>query len=98
MGVDHAGPGHGQLQTEATGKGKAQLFEQLRPVLLGRESAPSYARISESLGLSETMVKVAVHRYRTRYRALLREEIALTLSDPDEIEEEITTLIQALAD
>jgi DNA-directed RNA polymerase specialized sigma24 family protein len=87
-----------KLQREAAEKGKAQLFEQLRPALLGREAVPSYARISQSLGLSETLVKVTVHRYRTRYRALLREEIARTVSNPDEIEEEITTLIRALAD
>jgi hypothetical protein len=40
---------------------------------------------------------VAVHRYRKRYRLLLRAEIARTLDDPAEIEEEITTLIAALA-
>jgi len=87
-----------KLQKEAAVKGKALLFEQLRPAILGREAAPSYANISELLGLSETMVRVAVHRYRTRYRVLLREEIALTVSDPEEIEEEITTLIRALED
>ena len=87
-----------RLQTEAAEKGKAPLFEQIRPAILGRDAAPSYAKVSESLGLSETVVRVAVHRYRTRYRVLLREEIARTVSDPDDIEEEITTLIQALAD
>jgi RNA polymerase sigma-70 factor (ECF subfamily) len=87
-----------RLQEEASRKGKAQAFEQLRPVILGREAVPSYAQISAKLGLSETTLKVTVHRYRTRYRALLREEIARTVDDPADIEQEITTLIEALAD
>jgi RNA polymerase sigma factor (sigma-70 family) len=87
-----------RLQSEVSSKGKSNLFDQLKPVLLGREAAPSYSQIATALGVSETAVKVAVHRYRTRYRQLLREEIARTVDDPAEIEEEINTLIQALAE
>ena len=67
-------------------------------MILGREAGPSHAQISAKLGLSETTLKVTVHRYRRRYRALLRDEIARTVDDPADIEQEITTLIQALAD
>jgi RNA polymerase sigma-70 factor (ECF subfamily) len=87
-----------KLQSQAAAKGKAHLFEQLRPAILGKESAPSYAQIASSLGVSEGSVKVTVHRFRERYRSLLREEIARTVDDPSEIEQEITTLIDALAD
>jgi RNA polymerase sigma factor (sigma-70 family) len=87
-----------RLQAEAALKGKTHVFDQVRPVILGREAAPSYAQISAKLGLSETMLKVTVHRYRARYRTLLRDEIARTLDDPADIEQEITTLIRALAD
>src|SRR5271157_4577773 len=86
------------LQAEAALKGKSQVFEQVRPVILGREAVPSYAQIAAQLGLSETTLKVTLHRYRARYRALLRDEIARTVDDPADIEQEITTLIQALAD
>lgn len=86
------------LQAEVALKGKTELFEQLRPVILGREAVPSYAQISAKLGLSEASLKVTVHRYRTRYRKLLRNEIARTVDDPADIVEEITTLIEALAD
>ncbi len=86
------------LQAEAALKGKTRVFEEVRPVILGREAVPSYAQISAKLGLSETTLKVTVHRYRARYRALLRDEIARTVDDPADIEQEITTLIQALAD
>ncbi len=86
------------LQAEASVKGKTEVFEEVRPVLLGREAVPSYAQLSAKLGLSETTLKVTVHRYRTRYRRLLRDEIARTVDDPADIEQEITTLIEALAD
>ena len=87
----------GTLQAEAALKGKGKIFEQVRPVILGREAVPSYADPAQ-LGLSETTLKVTVHRYRARFRTLLREEIARTVDDPADIEQEINTLIQALAD
>jgi RNA polymerase sigma-70 factor (ECF subfamily) len=40
---------------------------------------------------------VAVHRLRKRYRALLRDEIAQTLSDPSQVAEEIQALFGAFA-
>jgi RNA polymerase sigma-70 factor (ECF subfamily) len=86
------------LQAEEALKGKTNVFEQVRPVILGRETTPSYAQISANLGLSETTVKVTVHRYRARFRRLLRAEISRTLDDPAEIEQEITTLIRALVE
>ena len=86
-----------RLQSEANLKGKTRVFDQIRPVLLGRVAAPSHAEISAALGVSESYVRLAVHRYRNRYRLLLRKEIARTVADPAEIDQEITTLIEALA-
>jgi hypothetical protein len=57
---------------------------------------PFRKMIAAALGVSESHVKVAVHRYRNRYRVLLRDEIARTVDDPAEVEQEITTLIEAL--
>jgi hypothetical protein len=84
------------LQAEAYKKGRARLFDCIRPTLLGREASPCYDEIASDLGMSESNIKVAVHWYRSRYRVLLREEIARALDDPAEINEEITTLIAAL--
>lgn len=85
-----------RLRSEAESKGKAELFEKIRPVLLGRERAPSYAEISASLGVTEAVVKVTVHRYRNRFRELLRDEISRTVDDPSEVDQEVSTLLQAL--
>jgi RNA polymerase sigma-70 factor (ECF subfamily) len=86
-----------QLQTEADAKGRSRLFNQIRPALLGSGLALRYAQISADLGIDELTVKVAVHRYRARYRLLLRKEVARTVDNPTQIEEEISTLIEALA-
>ena len=39
---------------------------------------------------------MAVHRLRQRYRGVLREEIAQTVADPAEIDDEIRQLFSAL--
>jgi RNA polymerase sigma-70 factor (ECF subfamily) len=47
--------------------------------------------------MTEGAVKVAVHRLRRRYRELLRADIADTVADPAQVDEEIRSLIAALA-
>jgi RNA polymerase sigma-70 factor (ECF subfamily) len=87
-----------RLQEECAAAGKTKLFELLRPFLmLGKEARP-YAQVAASLGLSEGAVRVAVHRFRQRYRRLLREEIAQTLTDPAQVEEELRSLFTAFTD
>jgi len=48
--------------------------------------------------MTEGAIKVAVHRLRKRYRQLLREEIAQTVSSEEQIQQEIRDLLTALAD
>ena len=47
--------------------------------------------------MSEGAVKVAVHRLRSRFRNLLRDEIAQTVSSPQEVEVELRYLWAALS-
>jgi RNA polymerase sigma factor (sigma-70 family) len=81
-----------QLQEEYVASGRAKLFEYLQGCLAKDESALPYAEIAARLKLTEPAVKMAVHRLRARYREILREEIAHTVSAPEEIEEEIQHL------
>lgn len=74
---------------------KAERFEVLRPFLGGPGDEP-YRDVGLRLGISETAVKVAVHRLKARYRDLLREEIAQTVSSEAEIDDEIRRLMTAL--
>ena len=71
--------------------GRAAQFEALRPWLMGDASAP-HAETAQALGMNEGAVKVAVHRLRKRFRELLRQEIAQTLSDEDDVEDELRYL------
>jgi RNA polymerase sigma-70 factor (ECF subfamily) len=86
----------GQLQAENSTPEKARVFAAARSFLmLGRDAIP-YERAAQELGMAEGALRVSVHRLRQRYRALLREEIAQTLSDPAAVEEELAALKEAL--
>jgi DNA-directed RNA polymerase specialized sigma24 family protein len=86
-----------RLRSEVESEGKAPLFEALQGFLLAGEVA-SYQQIAEALSMSIGAVKTAIHRLRSRYRALLREEVARTVANPAEIDEELRYLRDALRD
>lgn len=88
---------HQRLQQEHERAGKAAQFKTLRFSLMGERSAMPYTELARKLGMSEGAVKVAVHRLRQRYRVVLRELIAETVSTPDEVEDELRYLMRALA-
>lgn len=78
------------LAAEHRGGREAQ-FEALRPWLMGDEAA-SHADTARRLNMSEGAVKVAVHRLRKRFRVLLRQEIAQTVSENENVEDELRYL------
>ncbi len=84
-----------RLRAEMAGAGKLAHFEALKFCLTGEKSA--YGEVGARLAMSEGAVKVAVHRMRERYRALLRAEIAETVAGPEEIEDELRALMAALS-
>jgi RNA polymerase sigma-70 factor (ECF subfamily) len=84
------------LEREVNSKNKEPLFERLKPALMGDSDAPTYAQVGTELGMSAGAVKVAAHRLRKRFRALLQEEIGRTLADPGGFQEEINELFVAL--
>ena len=85
-----------RLKEEYASSGRLHLFDQLKEELTGGETCDSHAEIGRQLGMTPGAVKVAAHRLRKRYRECLRAEIANTLADPDEVDEEIRHLFQAL--
>jgi RNA polymerase sigma factor (sigma-70 family) len=86
----------GRLSAEFEQENKKELFEAMKPCLLGESSALPYATLASNLGMTEGAVKVTVHRLRRRYRQLLRDEIASTVAAPEEIEEELRYLFAVL--
>jgi DNA-directed RNA polymerase specialized sigma24 family protein len=85
-----------RLREEAIDAGGAQQFERLKLALLGESPAGGYETWAHDLGLTEGAVKVAVHRLRRRFQQVLRNEIADTVASPEEVEEELRYLWQAL--
>lgn len=85
-----------RLRGELRDAGKDSLFETLKVYLTGEQAAGSYRDVGAGLGLSEGALKVAVHRLRRRYRALLYDEIAHTVATPEEVELELQYLIEAI--
>lgn len=84
-----------RLEADYRQRDQAQLFEGLRPILVGGEAA-AYRKLALELNTSEGAIKAAAHRLRQRFRARLQEEIAGTVSDPREIELEMRDLFEAL--
>jgi RNA polymerase sigma factor (sigma-70 family) len=85
-----------RLSEEYEATGKRAMFEQLQGCLTGDRNSLPYAELAARLGMTEGAVKVVVHRLRQRYRGVLREEIAQTVANPAEIDDEIRELFSAL--
>ncbi|HEX7900175.1 MAG TPA: sigma-70 family RNA polymerase sigma factor [Planctomycetota bacterium] len=73
-----------------------ERFDALREYITAGQPG-TLKEVAEKLGLSESNVKVIIHRARKRYRELLKEEVARTVERPGEVEEELLELFSALA-
>jgi RNA polymerase sigma-70 factor (ECF subfamily) len=85
-----------RLGGEYARAGRAAQFDQLKIVLTAGPQSVPYATLAARLGTSEGTVQGAVHRIRKRYRAILLDEIAATLDDPNGVEDEVRTLFEVL--
>ena len=81
-----------RLREEYAATGRGPLFDLLKSCAWGERNAVSYAELAVQLDLTEEAVKKAVQRLRQRYRAMLRSEIAQTVSTVAEVEEELQYL------
>lgn len=84
------------LRKESAEAGKGKQFDRLRGSLTGDDGRIGYRDLATELGMSEGAVKVAVHRLRQRFHEALREEISATVTDPNEIGDEIRYLLTVL--
>lgn len=73
--------------------GKTELFRLLEPHLTFADDAIPRAEICRQLSLSSAAVAMSIYRMRRRYAELLREEVASTLDDPADIDDEVRTLM-----
>lgn len=85
-----------KMEAEYQEAGKARQFELLKNALGGGRERLPYADVATELDTSVENARQAAHRMRRRYRALLREEVARTVADPSDVDEELANLFEAL--
>ena len=85
-----------RLEEEYRTAGKTQLFDRLQKSFTDEPERSSQAKIADELGMTENAVNQAFHRFRQRYREVLREEVAHTVMVPVDIENELRHLIAVL--
>jgi DNA-directed RNA polymerase specialized sigma24 family protein len=76
--------------------GRRDLFLRLQPFLTGGESGPS-TELAAELGMSAGALRVALHRLRRQYAAILRSTIAETVDRPEDVDDELRHLLDVVS-
>jgi RNA polymerase sigma-70 factor (ECF subfamily) len=82
-----------RLRAEYSAMGKTEQFARLEALLTKDARCEPLA---QEMGVSAGALRMSLHRLRRKYRHILREEIAETVSTPAEIDEEIRFLMSVL--
>lgn len=85
------------LRREFEETGAGERFEKLKVYLTQQRPTIPYGRVAAELNLTESAIKVAVHRIRRRFGQLLREEVGKLVADPREVDDEIRHLLSIVA-
>ena len=85
-----------QMEQEMRHANKQAQFDELKRFLTENATGSDYAATAENLGAEVSSIPVMVHRLRQRYRELVRQEVAQTVSSPTELDEEMRHLFAAL--
>ena len=83
------------MRAEFEEHGRSDHFDRLEAFLLSGSQAP-YATLAQEMGTSEDALKVSIQRLRKRYRELFRLQIAATVADPAEVDQQLRFLASAL--
>lgn len=84
------------LEKEWAARGKSKVFGAMRPFLTDEGSTEAYEKSGQEIGMSAGSFKVAVHRLRSKFRDVLRNEVAETQLDGSEVDQEIGYLMSVL--
>jgi len=85
-----------EVRKEWEAAAKTAEFEALKSCLLGGTPEGGYAAVAKDISSTEGAVRVAAHRLRRKFQKRLREEIAETVADASEVDDEIRYLLRAL--
>jgi RNA polymerase sigma-70 factor (ECF subfamily) len=86
-----------KLRSEFVAEGKVDEFDRLSGFLNKHSESVRYEAMAKEMGISSGALRMSVHRIRQRYRRLLRAEIAETVSQPEEVDEELRFLLSVLS-
>jgi DNA-directed RNA polymerase specialized sigma24 family protein len=85
-----------RLKTEHEAAGRAMEYEVLKPSLTADRREIHYEALAEALSVGPASARSAVHRLWKRFREVFREEVAGTVADPSEVDDEMRAVIAAL--
>ncbi|MCB1237546.1 MAG: sigma-70 family RNA polymerase sigma factor [Verrucomicrobiae bacterium] len=85
-----------RLREEYERAGKAAEYETLKPALTADRGGAPYADLAAELGIEPASARSSVHRLRRRFRDLFREEVAATVADPRDVDDEWRAMLAAL--
>lgn len=85
-----------RLRGEYEAVGRLAAYERLKPQLTAERGSIDYDALAAELKIEPASARSAVHRLRKRFRGLFREEVAATVIDPADVEDEIRSLIASL--
>ena len=83
-----------RLADEQTDAGRREHFEELRPFVTAQPAPGDYERIAGKLQLPPGQVALWVHRLSRRFAQVIRAEVAATLADPRDVENELRHLLR----
>jgi RNA polymerase sigma factor (sigma-70 family) len=86
-----------RLREECERKGRLRVFDVLSAYLTAERDDVSSVNLATTLGVPQATVKKLLYHMRQRYRWLLRDEVAHTVENPADVEDELRYLCSALA-
>jgi len=85
-----------RLRAEHEAAGRLAEYETLKPCLTAERGDIRYDQLASALEISQDLARSKVHRLRKRFREVFREEVAGTVADPADIDDEMRAVIAAL--
>jgi RNA polymerase sigma-70 factor (ECF subfamily) len=88
-----------RLSTDYRREAKEQLFKELRIFIAGgAEPPPTYAELTDRLGITESTLRSHVTRLTARYREALRIEVRRTVESEKQVDQELRELLHVLTE
>jgi len=86
----------GRLGQEYEAAGRKKDYECLKPCLTKERGGVDYDALATQLDMEPASARSAVHRLRKRFREIFRDEVAATVTNPADVEEEMRAVVAAL--